>query len=108
MLEAGKDTKCVQFLHCQKEETLERNGNGIDISKEDPLISEDSLISDDQKWGLSAEREKQRILDYKQRVIEHQKMLAKEEAERIEKEIEAMFTPEVKANTLKAWSELRS
>ena len=35
-------------------------------------------------------------------------MLAKEEAERIEKEIEAMFTPEVKANTLKAWSELRS
>ena len=67
---------------------------------------EEPLISDDQKWALSAALEKQRTLDYKQRVMEHQKVLAKaalEETERFEREIEAMLTS--KANTLKTWSQ---
>lgn len=67
---------------------------------------EEPLISDDQKWALSAARERQRTLDYKQRVMEHQKVLAKaalEETERFEREIEAMLTS--KANTLKTWSQ---
>lgn len=82
---------------------LERKASLIDNDNDE----EDALISDDQKWALSVEREKQRVRDYNERAKKADEA-AKEEAERTQRELDAFLsTPEVIAQNMKALRDLR-